>query len=332
MSKFLSLSDKLNTMRSSKGFFFFFALTLMACQQDDEGTNSADAKLSFQFQFDKTQERLDGFGNPVAVATGNAAQSPDFNSMSVHYIEFVQTKFTQVEEGAVVYEGKMKDAESSNFETAIVWDEAIQSAAGEIFQEVTLDKLAPGTYEYLRASVTYQNSDVFFNLINLSTPLPPELLNQKGTLSSFIGFNTYIDELTVKEKSLSINEEKPQGFWAFEPQLDQPYQDLYIQYANPDGVDLGQAPPGSTTVVNLLESFGVSIPQGSCIVTGKLKEPLVITGEETEDLKVTLSFSVNQSFEWMDVNGNGEWDFDVSGQIVESVVDMGLRGLVVEVE
>jgi hypothetical protein len=45
-----------------------------------------------------------------------------------------------------------------------------------------------------------------------------------------------------------------------------------------------------------------------------------------------LSFSVNQSFEWMDVNGNGEWDFDVSGQIVESVVDMGLRGLVVEVE
>ncbi|MFT6020707.1 MAG: hypothetical protein ACI9CQ_003513, partial [Saprospiraceae bacterium] len=44
MSKFLSLSDKLNTMRSSKGFFFFFALTLMACQQDDEGTNSADAK------------------------------------------------------------------------------------------------------------------------------------------------------------------------------------------------------------------------------------------------------------------------------------------------
>ncbi len=319
-------------MKLSKCLLFCFTLSLIACQQDDGTTSSTDAKLTFQFQFNKTQERLDGFGNPVAVATGNAAQSPDFNSMSVHYIEFVPTKFTQVGEGAVVYEGETRTAESSGFETAIVWDEAIQSGEGDIFHEVTLDKLAPGTYEYLRASVTYQNADVFFNLINLSDPLPSELLNQKGTLSSFIGFNTYINELKVKEKSLTVNEEKPQGFWAFEPQLDQPYQDLYIQYANPDGVDLGQAPSGSTTVVNLLEDFGVTIPQGSCIVTGKLKEPLVVTGEETEDIKVTLSFSVNQSFEWVDVNGNGEWDFDVSGQVVESVVDMGLRGLVVEVE
>ncbi len=61
-------------------------------------------------------------------------------------------------------------------------------------------------------------------------------------------------------------------------------------------------------ISNLLEAFGVTLPQGSCIVTGKLTEPLVITGEETKDLRVTLSFSVNQSFEWIDANGNGEWD------------------------
>ena len=41
---------------------------------------------------------------------------------------------------------------------------------------------------------------------------------------------------------------------------------------------------------------------------------------------MTLSLSINKSFEWVDTNGNGKWDVTTSG--VESVVDMGLRGLV----
>jgi len=320
-------------MKFSKWFLLLIFLTVFSCQKDEEvDSNASSTKLRFQFEFDKEQERLDGFGNPIAVANGNAALSPDFNSMSVHYIEFVPTKFTQVGEGAVVYEGKTQDAEAANFETAIVWDEAVQSGANEVFHEITLGNLPPGTYEYLRASVTYQNTDIRFNLINLSAPLPSELNNQKGTLSSFIGFNTHINDFKVKEQSISIDSDKQQGFWAFEPQLDQPYQDLYVEYANSSGVETGQAPPGATTVVNLLESFGVTIPEGSCIVTGKLTEPLTITGMETEDIKVTLSFSVNQSFEWIDANGNGEWDLDVTGQVVEPVVDMGLRGLVVKVD
>lgn len=322
-------------MKLLKLLFLFTLVTFFSCQKDDEGETdigTSNTKINFQFQFDKDQQRLDGLGNPIDIANGNSAQSPDFNSMSVHYIEFVPTKFTQVGEGAVVYEGKTQIAENANFERAIVWDEAIQSGDSEIFHEITLDKLPPGTYEYLRASVTYQNADVRFNLINLPAPLPAALNNQKGTLSGFIGFNTYITDHQVKEKTIAVDGDRTQGFWAFEPQLDQPYQDLYIQYANSAGVVSGQAPEGSTTVVNLLESFGVTIPEGSCIVTGQLTEPLVITGEETEDIKVILSFSVNQSFEWIDVNSNGEWDLDVSGQAVESVVDMGLRGLEVKVE
>ncbi len=321
-------------MSITKWSALFLALTLLACNNnDDNPTTTNDPNLIFQFQFDPQQERLDGFGNPIALPDDHAAQSPDFNSMSVHYIEFVPNQFTFVGDGAVVYEGQTQDADTgSGFDKAIVWKEAIQSGAGEVFHQISLGDLPPGTYEYLRASVTFQNFDVRFNLINQPSPLPAELNNQSGTLASFIGFNTFIDDLSVKNHTIAVDADKPQGFWAFEPLLDQPYQDLYLEYANPTGVETGQAPPGSTTVVNLLEEFGVTLPQGSCIVTGKLTEPLTITGDEADDLTVTLSFSVNQSFEWIDTNNNDEWDFDVGNQTVEQVVDMGLRGLVVEVD
>ncbi len=180
----------------------------------------------------------------------------------------------------------------------------------------------------MRASVTFQNADVKFNLKNLPDPLPSSLLNQNGTLAGFIGFNTYIADLLVKNHTVTVDADKPQGFWAFETQLDEPYQNLFEQYADP--ISTGQTPAGSTTVVNPLEQFGVTLPAGSCIVTGKLETPLTITDEETEDIQLTLSFSVNQSFEWIDTNGNGEWDFDVAGNTAEAVVDMGLRGLVVK--
>ncbi|MEH0156219.1 hypothetical protein V6R21_18865 [Limibacter armeniacum] len=302
---------------------------LTACEgSDDNNLKLTGPNLQFKFEFDKTQARLDNLGNEVTIAEGHAALSPEFNSMSVHYIEFVPNKWTMVGEGAVVYEGVSMPSVSSEFEKAIVFDEAIQSGANEIFLEVPTSKLPIGTYEYMRVSVTYQNADVRFNLINLPSPLPSELKDQTGTLAGFIGFNTYITSHQVKNYSIKVNGEKPQGFWAFEPQLDDPYQ-KYITASIPI---TGQAPAGSTTVVNLLDEFGVTIPQGSCIVTGKLKEPLVITGDETVDKQVILSFSVNNSFEWVDTNQNGEWDIDVTGVVQENVVDMGLRGLIIEME
>ena len=60
------------------------------------------------------------------------------------------------------------------------------------------------------------------------------------------------------------------------------------------------------------------------MVTGNFETPLVITGNETDDLVLDMSLSINKSFEWIDTNDNGLWDVDES----ESVVDMGLRGLV----
>ena len=117
-----------------------------------------------------------------------------------------------------------------------------------------------------------------------------------------------------------VNDDKKQGFWAFETNLSAAYSSYNQVYS-------GDAPAGSTTVVNPL--FATSpIPAGSCVVTGKFAQPLVVTGNETGDMTVVLSFSINKSFEWKDTNANGQLDFYGDGLTPsEQIVDMGLRGL-----
>ena len=66
------------------------------------------------------------------------------------------------------------------------------------------------------------------------------------------------------------------------------------------------------------------IPAGSCVVTGKFPSNLVITGNETKNVIVTLSLSINNSFEWSEVINDGKFE-PYQG---ENVVDMGLRGLI----
>ncbi len=60
------------------------------------------------------------------------------------------------------------------------------------------------------------------------------------------------------------------------------------------------------------------------MVTGKFSTPLTITGVDKKNVVITLSLSTNNSFEWIDTNGNGKYDPSEG----ENVVDMGLRGLV----
>jgi predicted outer membrane repeat protein len=64
------------------------------------------------------------------------------------------------------------------------------------------------------------------------------------------------------------------------------------------------------------------IPEGSCFVTSQFASRLRITGNETEDITVIISFSSNNSFEWWD-NGGGIFDSQL-----DTVVDMGLRGMI----
>lgn len=286
-------------------------LGFMSCEKP--ATQQSDAKLLVKVKFDSTLTRLDAFGQPATIATGNGAQNPAFNSISLHNIELVPTALTPIQGGAVVYMG---EENSTGGAKAVDFDRAIIKKNGETFLEIPLSEIKAGTYKYIRTSVTYQNYDIQFNIINV--PTIGSVNNQKGTVASFVGFNTYISDLKVANQTKNIDDDKLQGYWAFETQLNSPYEN-YNQIYSGDAA--------RTTVVNPIHST-TPIPVGSCLVTGSfVGSDLVITGNETEDIVVELSYCTNNSFEWQDTNGNGEWDIDVNNTTAEPVVDMGLRGL-----
>lgn len=286
----------------------FFAIS---CKKNETGNSSA--KVIFKFKFDSTQVRLNNIGQPSTIPAGNAAQSGVMNKMSAHYIELAPGPLTLLGKGAVLYHAAETTAGGSN---AIDFEKAPQAGNNEVFYEVPINKIAVGEYEWLRISLAYQNGDV---KIRVDTTINGVSINQDltATIASFLGFNSYIKTFTVKTQSIPVNGNRTQGFWGFETNV--PVLGTNIPVAQS-----GQAPAGATTVVNPL--FNTSpIPAGSCVVTaafanGKLK----ITGNETKDIVVECSFSINKSVEWKDLNPNGKWE-PLKG---ETLVDMGIRGLI----
>lgn len=285
----------------------FVLLTVLASCRKDEAVNPTDQEegpyLVFKFTLDSTQVRLDNLGNPSTVPAGNSAQSPRFNGISANYIEMAPNQWTPLGNGEVAYLGEYTDAGGSD---AIDHSKALITGNGEVFIKVPLSEVTPGTYEYLRVSLSYQNYDVDFRI---NTPY----MELTGTLASFVGFDTYIDQFNIKDSTVDVHANRLQGFWGFET--------IFT-------ADTGQAPPGATTVPNPL--FATSpIPAGSCVVTGQFDPgALTITGNETEDVIVNMSVSTNNSFEWSDADSDG-WYEPLDG---DEVVDMGLRGLIPKIE
>ncbi len=302
-------------------------LTFSSCENktDDPNPSESTAKVRFEFKFDPNQQRLNNLAQPVGIAVGNAAQTPVFNSMSVHYIEFAPSANTQLGAGQILYKNEEVSSTKNGFTSAIDFSKAIVSPEGTVFLEVPVKDIAAGKYEWVRASVAYQNLSIKYDLNNI--PILNETLdlpNQEGTIAGFIGYNTRINDFTVKEQTVSVNDDKKQGFWAFETTVSIP------QY-NYTNTQVSQGESAGTTVVNPLAATS-PVPVGSCVVTGAFENPLTITRKETEDITVVLSFSIQNSFEWKDTNSNGKWDINVGNQITEQVVDMGLRGLEVKVK
>lgn len=282
-----------------------FAISILSCKKDEETTTptatseEVGPKLIFKFRFDPNQERLNNLGMPATIPAGPAAQSPDFHSISAHYIEMTNGPLVQLGAGEVLYMAPETTAGGAN---AIDFNQSIIKGQDEVFFEVPLSEVNPDTYEWIRVSLAYQNYDIDFTY---------QTLNLTGTIASFVGFNTYIQDYVINTQNVSVNGNRLQGYWG-------------LEVATPFGVNTitGQAPEGATTVPNPLSSTS-PIPAGSCVVTGDFDQPLVITGNETEDIVVYLSLSTNNSFEWVDGNGNGLYEPET-----EQVVDMGLRGII----
>ena len=272
---------------------------ILSCSDDNDDNqqqNPSEPNLIVKLKFDPNQIRLDNLGQPATIPSGNAAQSPSITRMSANYIELAPTAITPLEAGEIIYVGSETTAGGNQ---AINFQNAIFAGNNETFITIPLSDIASGNYEWIRVSLAYQEGDIDI-LVNGQ--------NITGTLGSFVGYNTYITSFDLNESVFEINSNKLQGFWAFEA----------LGFTTQ-----GQAPQGATTVRNPL--FNSSpIPPGSCVVTGEFENGLNITGNETEDITVTLSFSINNSFEWIEVNLDGKYEPEAG----EQVVDMGLRGLI----
>ncbi len=282
------------------------AVLITACkkEEDPEPTpTDAGPRLILKFKFDSTQTRLDNLGLPSTVPAGHGALSPVFHGMSAHYVEFAPTAWDSLGHGDIVYHAPETILGGA---TAIDHDLCLVVGQGGEFLNVPLSDLAAGTYQWLRVSLSYQNYDIKF------TTFGTEYL---GTIASFLGFNTYITQFQVHDSIVTVNDDRLQGFWAFEV-IDPPI---------PTPVTLGQAPV--TTVVNPLSGTS-PIPPGSCVVTGAFPVPLTITGTETEDVVIEVSLSTNKSFEWAETDADDTFE-PVDG---ETVVDMGIRGMIPTVQ
>lgn len=273
-------------------------------------------RLVLKFKFDSTQVRLNNFGQVSTIPSGNAACSPRLNTMASHYIELAQNDMTALGAGVILYHAP--ETNCDNGHNAITFCQSVVVREGVPFFSIPLSQVAAGTYKWLRVSLSYENYDIPYKTNSLPS-------TQWGTVASFVGFNTYVPKVKIKTQdwvpSSSVggpNANHAQGYWAFET-------NVLGNYYMADG----QPPAGSTTVVNPL--FATSpIPAGSCVVTAQFvnssmtNAPLVITGNETQDVVVTVSLSTNKSFEWHEVNADGYYQPDAG----EFPVDMGIRGMI----
>lgn len=282
-------------------------LFLASCQKNAENPtpiNNGTAKVNFIFKFDSTQARLNAIGQPAPMPPGNAGQSPRFNSMSAHYVELSPSAFTALGAGAILYKAPQVTTGGA---TAIDFTNSKFAGNNQTFLSVPVKDFAAGTYTWLRVSLAYQNYNIYMNALGQTID---------ATLASFIGFNTYLGNYKVKDSIVVVNANKLQGYWALEGKV------FGIGF-----LSQGQAPPGATTVPNPL--FASSpIPAGSCLVTGQFLTPLVVTGNETSDINIIVSLSINKSFEWIDVDSNGTYDPNNGDQ----VIDMGIRGMIPKIQ
>jgi hypothetical protein len=254
--------------------------------------------LIIKFKFDENQARLNNLGQPSTIPAGNAAQSPLFNTISAHYVEMAPNANTQIGQGTIVYHAPETTTGGAS---AIDFSQSKIVTEGETFLKIPLSQVAAGSYQWMRVSLSYQNYQINIHHQGIDYP---------GTIASFVGFNTYINTFNIGNNIFPVNGNRLQGYWAFALN-NQPYSSS------------GQAPANTTTVPNPIASTS-PIPQGSCVVTGNFSNNLVINGNETRDVIITLSLSINNSFEWQEVTSDGKYEPSIG----ENVVDMGLRGLI----
>ncbi len=291
-----------------KALKYFSLLAVVAVALTSCEPTPAPPRLVFKFKFDSTQARLDNLGNPASMPANHRGQHPQFNVMSAHYIELAPNALTALGTGEVLFLAPQTAT------PAIIFDQNTKAGNNQEFFSIPISDVTPGTYDWLRVSLAYQNYDITYRV---GPPAVPSTYDGTGTIASFIGYRTYLTSYNINTQSVTVNGDVLQGYWGFETTI--PFYGVYSV--------TGQAPPGATTVPNPL--FATSpIPAGSCIVTASFTSPLTITGNETQDVVIEVSLSINNSFEWIESGSNNLYE-PLNG---DTVIDMGVRGMIPTVQ
>ncbi len=302
-----------------KIIYLLTAITILAaaCKKKEDTTGP---KLIFKFKFDSTQTRLNNLAQTASIPAENAAQSPVFHSMSAHYIELAPDSLSTFSVASnVLYRN---NEVTTGGDKAIDFSKSIVKGEGEEFYSVPLKNLIKGTYKWLRISLAYQNYDIKMiyrrNDVNGGVPF---IFN--GEVASFLGFNTYVTNYSLRGENITVNGNLLQGSGAV--------KSYNVPFVGTMPAITWSAPSNQrTTVVNPFAG-ALGIPPGSCLVTGKFTSPITITGNETNDIIVTVSLSTNKSFEWKEKRVDGLYepvDGNNANAPLDSVVDMGIRGII----
>ena len=158
-------------------------ISFSCTDEDDNQVIVEEPQLIIKFKFDPTQIRLNNIGQPATLPAGNAAQSPVFNSISAHYLEFTPNAMTQVGQGSVLYTGPSTTLGGAN---AIDFSQAKIVGEGEAFLSIPLKNLPAGSYEYVRVSLSYQNYNINVRASGS---------DYVGTLASFVGYNITLQHI-----------------------------------------------------------------------------------------------------------------------------------------
>lgn len=278
-----------------------------------------NARIYFKIKFDPLQERLNSQGLSTGIGSGNAAQTPAINSIGIEGLEILKTAFSKAGEGSLLFSIPKTTAGGS---AAIDFSKLIIVKDGDVFLTTPVRNIAPGKYEWLRASVACHNFDLRINMFNI--PFVGNLTDERVAFAGFLGAKNYITKYKIWEKEDVVNGNKDRGYWCLETKFDAAFNSLNTIYR-------GQMMDKNITFVNPISQTSPS-QTGSADVVGRFETPLSISGAETEDITVVLTLSVNNMFEWEEnINRNGKWDINAQGANgqpeFEKIKDIGFRGL-----
>jgi hypothetical protein len=300
---------------------YAFKITVLAllCACLGSCKKKPEAQVHFIIKFDPLQERLNDKGVAVPIPTGRATQTPNLNQIGVECLEIAANANTPVNKGIPVFQSVLK---SSGNETITDYAQLKMVKDGETIVSVPMSKLGVGKFEWVRLGVAYQNFDILFSMQEV--PFAGNFTDERGSFAAFLSKSNYITTHTVATKSETINGNKPQGYWVFETKFPSAYATLNRLFN-------GKIPDSTLTFVNPLHATA-PLPTGSNLIVGRFDTPLSITGQENQDITVTLTLSTNKSFEWEEsILRNGKWDSNAQANTgqpsVERVVDVGFRGL-----